>query len=349
MRRVSRQFVAAAALALSAWTGNATAQGTVGASDWSAYKDKFLAAEGRIIDDANGNISHSEGQGYGMLLAFLAENRADFERIWAFTRAELLLRDDGLVMWKWDPAATPHVTDTNNASDGDLLIAYALALAGDAWNRRDLTAAAVSLGRSFMRANVKTVGGRLVLMPAATGFAAKDRPDGPVINLSYWVFEALPVLAQLLPEHEWTRLSNDGLELLEQTLFDKSGLPSDWTSLKEEPRPAQGFEPEFGYNALRIPLYLVRAGNRDSELLGAFSDAITGPDGSLKLVDVPSGAEKAVLSDPGYRSIPAALACVVRKTPIPEDLKSFRPTQYYPSTLHLLTLSFLRSRYPDCL
>jgi endoglucanase len=349
MRRLSRQILLAAALAFSAWTDGAAAQGTVGAADWTAYKDRFLAAEGRIVDDANGDISHSEGQGYGMLLAYLADSRADFDRIWAFTRAELLLRDDGLVMWKWDPAATPHVTDTNNASDGDLLIAYALTLAGEAWSRRDLTAAAVSLGRAIMRSNVRTVGGRLVLMPAATGFEAKDRPDGPVVNLSYWVFEAFPALAQLLPEHQWAKLSNDGLDLLEQTLFGKSGLPPDWTALTEGLPPARGFAPEFGYNALRIPLYLVRAGNRDAQLLGAFASGITGPDGALKLVDIPSGAQKAALSDPGYRAIPAALACVVGKTPLPDDLKTFQPTQYYPSTLHLLTLSFLRSRYPDCL
>lgn len=347
MMRFARPLLAAAAIALA--TGPGATREMVGADEWSAYKGKFLAPEGRIVDDANGNISHSEGQGYGMLLAYLAGNRADFDRIWAFTRAELLLRDDGLVMWKWDPVAKPHVTDTNNASDGDLLIAYALALAGDAWSRRDLTAAATSLGRAFMRSNVKTVGGRLVLMPAATGFDAKDRPDGPVINLSYWVFEALPVMAQLLPDLEWARLSNDGLDLLEQTLFGKAGLPPDWISLGDGLQPARGFTPEFGYNALRIPLYLVRAGNRDSNLLSAFGEAITAPGGALRLVDVPSGAQKAALSDPGYRAIPAALACVVNDAKVPDEVRTFQPTQYYPSTLHLLALSFLRSRYPDCL
>ncbi len=64
-----------------------------------------------------------------MLLAYLAASPADFEQIWYFTRTELLLRDDGLAVWKWDPNVKPHVTDTNNASDGDMLIAYALALA----------------------------------------------------------------------------------------------------------------------------------------------------------------------------------------------------------------------------
>ena len=67
---------------------------------WTAYKAKFLDASGRIIDDGNGGISHSEGQGYGLLLAYLANSPADFEQIWYFTRTELLLRDDGLAAWK---------------------------------------------------------------------------------------------------------------------------------------------------------------------------------------------------------------------------------------------------------
>jgi len=33
------------------------------------YQSKFISPEGRVIDDANGGISHSEGQGYGMLIA----------------------------------------------------------------------------------------------------------------------------------------------------------------------------------------------------------------------------------------------------------------------------------------
>jgi endo-1,4-beta-D-glucanase Y len=122
----------------------------IDASSWSAYKTKFLDTSGRIIDNANGNISHSEGQGYGMWLAYLANNPADFEQIWYFTRTELLLRDDGLAVWKWDPSATPHVTDTNNASDGDMLIAYALALAGSAWDNQDYLEAAAKIANALV-------------------------------------------------------------------------------------------------------------------------------------------------------------------------------------------------------
>jgi endo-1,4-beta-D-glucanase Y len=42
---------------------------TIAPEDWAAYRDRFVMADGRVVDDANGGISHSESQGYGLLLA----------------------------------------------------------------------------------------------------------------------------------------------------------------------------------------------------------------------------------------------------------------------------------------
>ncbi|SUB19146.1 Minor endoglucanase Y precursor [Pantoea agglomerans] len=39
------------------------------ASGWETFKSRFVTSEGRITDTANNNVSHTEGQGYGMLLA----------------------------------------------------------------------------------------------------------------------------------------------------------------------------------------------------------------------------------------------------------------------------------------
>ncbi|MEK1927740.1 MAG: glycosyl hydrolase family 8, partial [Rhizobium giardinii] len=149
---------------------------------WQAYKTKFLDPGGRIIDDGNGNISHSEGQGYGLLLSVLAGSPADFELIWTFTRTELVLRNDGLAAWKWSPGAKPHVTDVNNATDGDILIAYALGLAGQQWGRRDYTAAGAAIASAILAKTVVEEGVRTLLLPGAMGFSAGDRRDGPVIN-----------------------------------------------------------------------------------------------------------------------------------------------------------------------
>ena len=217
--------------ALTSLVTSAAAGSTISARDWDAYKASFMGSDGRIVDDGNSGISHSEGQGYGLLLSYLAGERSDFELIWAFTRTQILLRDDGLAIWKWNPAASPHVSDLNNASDGDILIAYALALAGDAWERIDLTEAATGMARAIGKVVVKDDQARIILMPAATGFGAEERSDGPVINLSYLVFEAFPVLARLRPRDRlgkavsgWAsvdrRCAHGGEEITARLAFD---------------------------------------------------------------------------------------------------------------------------------
>jgi endoglucanase len=193
--------------------------GILSPQQWQPWRDRFVTTDGRIVDDANNNISHSEGQGYGLLLAVLALDRAAFTKIWSFTKTQQLLRDDGLVAWRWDPAASPHVGDANNASDGDILIAYALALAGESWNSPELTAAAQDLAEAIGRVLVKRVDDRIVLMPAAKGFGPSERPDGPVVNLSYWIFEALPVLAKLAPDTDWGALADSGRDLVLASRF----------------------------------------------------------------------------------------------------------------------------------
>lgn len=352
MRRLARRLKMAAGLAgmlaLSAVPGAALAASSIPAEAWAAYKAKFVSAAGRVIDDGNGQISHSEGQGYGLLLAYLADDPSAFDSIWTFTRTELLLRDDGLAVWKWDPAATPHVSDSNNASDGDILIAYAAALAGAAWARDDLTAAATAMAKALGPVVIERQGLSL-LMPGAAGYGAKERPDGPVINLSYWVFEAFPVLAKLAPGTDWKKLEADGRTILAQSMFGPRKLPPEWLSMKTRPKPADGFPAEFAYNALRIPLYLVRAGSTDRAVLAPLRDGMTGEDGSVSIVTLVDGTVRERLTDAGYIILPALVACVLDKQPLPPALKVFVPTLYFPSTLHLLALSFLSERHPECL
>lgn len=315
---------------------------------WSGYKEKFLDPIGRIIDDGNGGISHSEGQGYGLLLSVLAGSQSDFELIWAFTRTELLLRDDGLAAWKWNPGAKPHVTDINNATDGDILIAYALGLAGEAWRRQDYTQAGARIARAVLERTVLHKDGRSVLLPAAAGFSAGEREDGPVVNPSYWIFEAFPVLDRLAPSPAWVKLRDDGISLIDEFRFGPKQLPADWVSMMSTPEPASGFPVEYGYNALRIPLYLMRGGVTDRQALERFRRQTFGTDGAFAIIDLESGRAKNNLSDPGYRIVNHILACVLDKTKVPDELKQFAPTAYYPSTLHLLGLSFIAAQQPEC-
>jgi len=324
--------------------------GTLSPAEWDVYRSRFVEDNGRIIDNANGNISHSEGQGYGLLLALAANDRVTFEKIWTFTFTELLIRDDGLVAWKWDPKARPRVTDRNNATDGDILIAYALAKAGAAWKEPRYAAAAQKLAKAIGKHAFGRNGGSVFLLPGAEGFNEGERPDGPVVNLSYWIFEAFPVLASLAPEYEWNRVWREGVNLLQQATSGRVRLPADWISIQSrmQTKPADGFPPEFGYNSLRIPLYLLRAGMTDLEWLRALKQRWSAENEGVAVVNVVTGNARERLNDQGYTLLSAALACALDGTPVPEVLKTFEPQLYYPSTLYLMTKSWLGEKHPQC-
>lgn len=320
--------------------------------EWNRYRARFVAS-GRVIDDANGNISHSEGQGYGMLLSVLANDPATFDAMWSFVRTNLLIRDDGLIAWSWDPNARPNVTDVNNASDGDVLVAYALLLGARQWDRPELAEAARKILAALTAHGVAKAGKDSILLPGVKGFAAGARPDAPVVNPSYMVFEAFALFSTLDGDKGvWSNLTKSGLTLIDQSRFGPARLVPEWVSLRDPTQPAlaDGFSAEYGYNALRIPLYLLRAGIGDRARLERFRTLWTrNGQPAPAILDVKTGQPTHVLDDAGYAIIAAALSCALDGTPIPPALTQFNPTLYYPSTLHLLGLALVREQYPQCL
>jgi endoglucanase len=107
-----------------------------------------------------------------------------------------------------------------------------------------------------LRLLVRQVGRYQVLLPGGRGF---DRRDHAVLNPSYYVFPALRVLAQAVPDPAWVRVAADGLALLRAARFGRWGLPPDWVSLARRDGAVSlptNFAPRFSYDAVRVPLYL---------------------------------------------------------------------------------------------
>ncbi|NEU11893.1 cellulase [Methylobacterium sp. BTF04] len=319
---------------------------------WRLYRSRFVTEAGRVVDTANGMISHSEGQGYGMLLAVAANDRATFERIWGWTRGNLMVRPDALLAWRWEPGKRPAVADLNDASDGDILVAWALTEAAEAWDDASYRVAARRIAVEVGRRTIlfKDRNGAL-LLPAVQGFSASERADGPLINLSYWVFPAFARLPIVAPEYDWAALTRSGLQLLRRARFGSANLPTEWISLKgEQPRPADGFPPLFSYNAIRIPLYMVWAavGRRDD--YEPFVALWSGPDRErLPIVDTADGRTVEWLGENGYAALSAMLLCAVKDTALPASFGQVRDNEnYYPTTLHLLAMAALQMREPSC-
>jgi endo-1,4-beta-D-glucanase Y len=297
---------------------------------WGSFKQRYVTSDGRVIDTGNKAISHSEGQGAGMLLATHFRDRAAFTSLWTWTKAHLQIRQDALFAWKWTPEAGAE--DPNNATDGDLLIAWALSRAAERWSEPQWREESRKITRDVLGKLVKQSGGHTVLLPGAYGF---EGPEGAVINLSYWIFPAFEHFQRRDSRPEWGQLKASGHALLREARFGRWGLPPDWLVMKTPLAPAPGFKPRFGYNAIRIPLYLLWAGEAPKDLMTPFQSYWgtfrTGPLLSA-WTDLVEDSIDSYPASPGIQAI--ARATMTYPTPSKAPLTALSP-DYYSATLQL--------------
>ncbi|MGK7863019.1 glycosyl hydrolase family 8 [Falsiroseomonas sp. E2-1-a4] len=306
--------------------------------DWLDFRRRFLHADGRVLDTGNGGISHSEGQGAAMLFAVRFDDRASFDRILEWTRGALRRPDDHLLAWAFRPGAPIPVPDMNNASDGDLLVAWSLAEAADRWGHAGYRALATDMARDLLRKVVLRQGDSTLLLPGGEGFLKHDHV---VLNPSYYISPAFRALARLLPAPEWQSLEEGGVALADQARFGRWRLPADWVALPRgalRPRPATGWPARFSYDAMRVPLNLAWGGHAQSAALRAAVDFWLDPSHPAPpaWVDLQSGALAPYPGDTGLRAIVqlavATLAGSGREQALPRVADA---TTYYPAVLVL--------------
>jgi len=316
-------------------------------ADWAEYVQRFVSPEGRVIDTANAQISHSEGQGYGMLLAVALDDRPCFERLWRWTKQHLQIRGDALFAWRWHPEhAGGAVDDMNNASDGDLLIAWALLRAGTRWQVPAYVQEARLISQEIRTRLMRQTPRGTLLLPGAMGF---DKAEGLTVNLSYWIFGAFDALQQVDPAPEWDSLSQTGLALLKTARFGRWHLPPDWLVMREPLTIAADFPPQFGYNAIRIPLYLIWAKRADATLLQpylAFWNAFVPPASLPAWTNLLDDSVDPAAAPLGLRAIVELTHYIAQGgTGTPPVLPAVaQEPHYYPATLLLLTKVVLAER-----
>ena len=310
-------------------------------SAWSAFRTRFLGPEGRIIDTGNARISHSEGQGWGLLMAVAARDRRSFDLIWNFTRTALRRPGDRLHAWKWDPAVRPHVADPNNATDGDLYIAWGLARAAAMWGDPALAAEARAIARDILRVTLRSVAGWQVLLPGAAGF---ETPDSVVLNPSYAVIPAWRALHAVAPDPAWARLESDQLAFLRRARFGVHDLPPDWVQVARADGAVSlpaGWPPRFSFDAVRVPLLLAWGGHASHEAARAAAAfwAQPHPPYVPAWVDLRDGSLASFGASPGVIAVHRLLLGVQlgqrRMAPIPLAAPG---EDYYSSALRLLVM-----------
>jgi endoglucanase len=195
-----------------------------------------------------------------MLLACWCGDRGNFERLLDWTDQHLNLRGDPLFAWRYRHQDAQPVPDRNNATDGDIMIAWALLLAGAKWGQPTWSRRGRDMARTIRQHLVFSCAERMVLLPGMYGFRNASRI---VVNPSYYIMPALHAFAAADPDPVWPRLIRDGQILLSDARFGPWRLPADWVDLPihgGRPTPAIGWPARFSWNAVRVPLHLVWAG-----------------------------------------------------------------------------------------
>lgn len=290
---VDRRTFALAALA--AMTGACArareARAQRSAPSWSAFKSDFVLPSGRIVDKGNGDVSHSEGQGYGLWLALTARDRKLFDTILDWTEANLARTDMALFAWRYDPRSPNPVADRNNATDGDIFIAWALARAARLWREPAFARRSEAIRTAILAHLVIDRFDRRLLLPGVEGFAS---PNIVTVNPSYIIWPALDAFRAMDGKATWGPLITDSERLLLACRFGPRSLPTDWIDVTADGlAPAASKPPRFGFDAIRIPLYAM-AGNRPaliSPVVEYWRDCLRNGGAIPAWIDVQSGIQ----------------------------------------------------------
>ncbi len=318
---------------------------------WEAWKAAYLRNDGRVVDGLQGDASHSEGQAYGALLATEFSDPFTLEKIVAWSEANLAVRGDGLMAWRYMPDADNPVEDFNNASDGDLFMAWALVRAAKQFNHAPYltkaTKIAEALAARCIVANPANPAETLFL-PGAQGFVQKDRV---VFNPSYIMPRAMQEVAEETGVTELARAAQDA-EFIMLGLAESGPIP-DWVQADSTGlSPATGFSVNVGYEAMRIPLYFIWSGLGHhpavTQMERVYSRTVKPRMPVPTIIEASSGVVLEASNDPGYRALSSLVTCA-RSDRVGADIPAFDPSQpYYPATLQMLTMVAANQVVPEC-
>lgn len=320
---------------------------------WDAWKATHLDATGRVIDRLQGNSSHSEGQGYGMVLATEFNDADAFAAMYGWAEAHLTQRSDSLLSWRWLPDTMNAVPDRNNASDGDLFYAWALVRAARRFGDRRYLDRATQIAQD-LAANciVRNPADRdrLVMLPASVGFAHDTSIS---INPSYYMPLAMREVSAATGVASLGTVAQDADALL--ATLAGGGLIPDWIDISSTGMvPSERMPANSGYEALRVPLFLIWSGMSGHpavrQAASVYGRTVT-PDAPVPTVLEPaSGVVLEASPDAGYRALAGLVTCSARAPgTIGADMPPFSPHQpYYPATLQMFAMIAANQILPEC-
>lgn len=233
---------------------------------WAGYKGRFLDG-GRVITSQDARETTSEGQSHALLRAVYMDDRPTFDQVWAWTKAQLQVRGDGLLAWRWGVQLDGSwgVLDRNTSTDADQDTALALLFASQRWGEVQYRQEALAILPGIWERETVDVAGRRIVV--AGDWARGDwsaELNSPVVNPSHFAPYAYRIFAQADPDRAWGDLVDSSYDVLARVaatpeLGGAAGLVPNWLTLDPQtgaPQPATALGPDasrFAYDASRLP------------------------------------------------------------------------------------------------
>lgn len=227
--------------------------------DWQGFRDKFVSADGRVVDRGSAQaVTTSEGQSYALFFALVANDRAAFDRLLQWTGNNLAGGDltARLPAWQWGKRSDGSwgVIDANAAGDADLWIAYALAEAGRLWQDARYAALADLLAARILREETDDLPGLgRTLLPGPHGF--HNQPGAWKLNPSYAPLQLMQRMAALYPKSQWQAMPAASADLVARSA--PLGFAPEWAiyDARRGFQPDPGTHGEGSFNAIRVYLW----------------------------------------------------------------------------------------------
>lgn len=252
------------------------------------------------IED-NGS-AHSESTGYGMILSVAAQNKTAFDQIFSFAEAKLL-QSNGLYAWRYD-INNNTVPDTNNATDGDILIAWALLKGYAQWGDENYQTRALEIINAIKTNCTKSYAGYTILLPGGKAAFDHSAEEGyVVVNPCYYIYKALRDFAYVTEDDSWLTVINDGQRIMQDFITyikPKVAILPNWFIVKDGGTFA--FDPNHdrksGWDAMRCPLYSAwdTEVNYEDTLWKAFYNAYA-EDSTPAVIDIYNGSVESYIRD----------------------------------------------------
>lgn len=342
---------------------------------WNAYAERFIDAQGRVIDPQGGDHTTSEGQSYALFFALADNDRQRFDRVLAWTQVNLAGGNMGtrLPGWLWGKAQDGEwkLLDPLPAADSDCWIAYSLIEAGRLWHNAGYTTLGHQMMGMIARQEVAELPGfGSMLMPGPT--AQWVHNQAWTLNPSYVPLFLFERFKQEDPAGPWGAIAMNIPNMLRQSV--RHGFAMDWvdyvpsdgfypaskpTQAGQSPSPAGG-----SYDAIRVYLWagmLDGAGRTRTDLVGSISGMASylanhdappekvNADGIPAEHDGPVGFSAALL--PYLRALPdMGKTSAQQRVRMGEQLDPAtglygKDPAYYDQNLVLFATGFLNSRF----